>query len=240
MGRVPTLRRNGGPRLAPAGRAVALIAVPVLALAACSSTAQPKASHSPVESSTSSSVSPAVPVPNGVTLTDPGTKLHFGDSAKVAFQPHRGTGTVLRLTVKSARHAARRDFRNFILDDPYKKRARYYYVDVRVANLGKTDVGGSGIPLWGVDGHNTLLPAVSFTTRFKPCASQRLPKRFAPGDTLHTCLVYLSPRHGTLSAVSFRPNQAFNPITWTGQVAPAPAHHKHKHQREKHRHHRHH
>ena len=33
-----------------------------------------------------------------------------------------------------------------------------------------------------------------------------------------TCLVYLSPKHGDLTAVSFRPTQDFNPITWTGKV----------------------
>lgn len=242
MGRVPKHHRSGRVRTVILVRAVVLFAVPAVVLTACS-TAKPQASHSPAASPASGSASSAVTVPTGVTLTQPGSKLHFGDSARVAFEPKQGTGTVLKLTVQSARHASRRDFKNFILDDPYKRRARYYYVHVRVANLGTTNVGGNGIPLWGVDGHNTLLPAVSFTTRFKPCASKPLPKRFGPGDTLKTCLVYLSPRHGSLTAVSFRPDQAFNPIVWTGTVAPAAKpthHHKHKHQHRHHkrRHHR--
>ena len=83
-------------------------------------------------------------------------------------------------------------------------------------NVGEGDVGGVGVPLWGVNAANTLLPAVNFTTSFKPCPSKPLPKKFATGATLSTCLVYLSPDHGTLEAVSFRPSQEFNPITWTG------------------------
>ena len=37
------------------------------------------------------------------------------------------------------------------------------------------------MPLWGVNEANTLLPAVNFTTSFKPCPSQPLPAKFAPG-----------------------------------------------------------
>ena len=32
------------------------------------------------------------------------------------------------------------------------------------------------------------------------------------------CLVYLAPERGKLTAVSFRPTQEFDPITWTGKV----------------------
>ena len=45
----------------------------------------------------------------------------------------------------------------------------------------------------------------------------------APGDRLKTCLVFLAPDKGTLDAVSFRPNQEFDPIRWTGEiVTPKP------------------
>ncbi len=71
-----------------------------------------------------------------------------------------------------------------------------------------------------MNGENTLLPAVNFTTKFKNCASTPLPKKFEPGDSVDTCLVYLSPDKGSLEAVSFRPDQAFDPIQWTGTVEP--------------------
>jgi hypothetical protein len=32
------------------------------------------------------------------------------------------------------------------------------------------------------------------------------------------CLVFLSPNKGDLVAVSFRPTQDFDPITWTGEL----------------------
>jgi hypothetical protein len=61
---------------------------------------------------------------------------------------------------------------------------------------------------------------VNFTTKFKPCASTPLPKKFEQGDSLETCLVFLSPDKGNLESVSFRPDQAFDPIEWTGDVKP--------------------
>jgi hypothetical protein len=32
------------------------------------------------------------------------------------------------------------------------------------------------------------------------------------------CLVFLAPKKGDLTAVSFRPTQEFDPITWTGEL----------------------
>lgn len=154
-------------------------------------------------------------------LTAPGSDLEFGDGAQVVFEPDRKRSTVLKLKVTGARRASPRDFRNFILDDPYKRKASYYYVRVRVKNIGEGDVGGAPVPLWGVNGDNTLLPAVGFTTSFRPCASTPLPEKFKPGEKVRTCLVFLSPEKGSLEAVSFRPDQAFDPIEWTGTVKAA-------------------
>ncbi len=82
---------------------------------------------------------------------------------------------------------------------------------MQVKNVGEGDVGGVAVPLWGVNTANTLLPAVNFTTSFKPCPSKPLPKKFAQGATLSTCLVYLSPDRGTLEAVSYRPEPGVQP-----------------------------
>ncbi|HET7385887.1 MAG TPA: hypothetical protein VFJ19_04400 [Nocardioidaceae bacterium] len=196
-------------------------AVLVAALAAgCSGGSSPKAGESGASASPSSSPSPSstVSVPPGVDLTAQGTNLNFGDTATVIFEPTENKATVLSLTVKNARQGRLSDFKGFILDDPYKKKATYYYVKVRVKNVGTGDVGGVPVPLWGVNGANTLLPAVNFTSTFKKCTSKPLPKKFAPGDAVDTCLVYLSPKHGSLEAVSYRPSQEFNPIQWTGTV----------------------
>jgi hypothetical protein len=160
-----------------------------------------------------------VKVPDGLRLTDQGSKLAFGQPATVIFEPTQNRGSVLQLTVRTVRQGTLADFRGFILDDAYKKNAAYYYATVRVRNVGAGNVGGVPVPLWGVDATNTLLPAVNFKTTFPPCPSRSLPAAFGPGATLDTCLVYLAPNAGSLRSVSYRPSQAFNPITWTGDIA---------------------
>ncbi len=200
--------------------AAAVLAVSGAALAGCSS-GSPSADPSPSQSASSAaspSPSTTVSVAPDQHLTDQGSTLSFGDTATVVFEPTKDKGTVLKLTVKDARRGRLSDFKAFTLDDAYKRNAHYYYVDVAVKNVGQGDVGGVPVPLWGVNGNNVLLPAVSFTTTFKKCPSKPLPDSFGPGDELDTCLVYLSPDKGSLDAVSYRPSQEFDPITWTGPV----------------------
>lgn len=207
-------------------RAAALVVTGALALVSCggddgdpaATTVTPPPSVSPSPSST-------VNVPPGVELTEVGADLAFGDTATVLFEPDQQSGTALELTVEKAVRGNLKDFSGYILDD-YTKAAAPYYVDVTVTNVGDGQVGGAGVPLWGVDGENTLLPAAAFTTPFGACPSEPLPKRFGPGKSFQTCLVFLAPDKGTLEAVSFRPNQEFDPIRWTGEVTtpePKPA-----------------
>lgn len=200
---------------------VALLAAAALMLAGCSSGGQPKAQKKP---SPSPSPTSTVSVPAGVSLTDQGSKLSFGDSATVIFEADQDRGTVLKLTTKNATKGRISDLSGFALDDA-TRRSTPYYVHVSVSNVGQGDIGGGPVPVYGVDAHNTLLPPARFTSPFKPCPSQPLPKHFAPGDSLRTCLVFLAPSHGTMTAVSYRPDQAFNPITWTGTIGTEKKHH---------------
>ena len=160
----------------------ALTTAGALALSGCSSdsaggTTESGAKASVSESAASaSSPSPSstVAVPDGAELTDQGSKLSYGDQGTVIYESAQGPGTVLQLTVKSVRKGSLADFKGFILDDAYKQKASYYYANVLVKNVGEGDVGGIGVPLWGVNAANTLLPPVNFTTSFKPCPSQPL------------------------------------------------------------------
>lgn len=206
--RVPSVTRR---TLLPAAAAVL-----GLALAGCSG-GQQQAEKTP-SPSPSPSPSSTVDVPQSVSLTDVGADLSFGDTAAVIYEPDQKSGTVLKLTVEDATAGTVKDFKGFILDK-YTKKATPYYVDVKVENVGEGQVGRTPVPLWGVDAENTLLPAATFTTPFKKCPSEQLPKKFGSGDTFSTCLVFLAPDHGKLQAVSFRPNQEFDPITWTGDIA---------------------
>jgi hypothetical protein len=167
---------------------------------------------------TSPSPSSTVSVPATAELTEVGADLSFGDTATVIYEPDQKSGTVLELTAEKAVQGSIDDFSGFILDD-YTKSATPYYVDVAVKNVGEGDVGGAAVPLWGVDAQNTLLPPASFTTTFRKCPSERLPKEFGPDASFSTCLVFLAPDKGTMDAVSFRPNQEFDPIVWTGEIA---------------------
>jgi hypothetical protein len=197
-------------------RAVVAVTAAGLVLASCGTddggtSDDPSASSSPSPTST-------VSVPASVALSEPGSNLAFGATASVIFEPTQKRGSVIDLTVKKVTKGSVKDFSAFILDD-FTKAATPYYVNVRVRNLGEGEVGGTPVPLWGVDSANTLLPAATFTTTFRKCPSEPLPKTFASGDTLNTCLVFLAPEGGTLKAVSFRPDQDFNPIQWTGDIA---------------------
>jgi hypothetical protein len=200
---------------------VVTAAVCALALSACSSGKDDKGGSS--SGSSSPSPSSTVKVPDNLKLTDQGSNLSFGDPANVIFEPSKGRGSVLRLVVKRVQQGTLKDFKGFILDDAYKRRASYFYAIVRVRNVGDSNVGGTPVPLWGVNEANVLLPPVNFTTSFQKCPSKPLPRHFGPGKSLKTCLVYLAPRHGRLKGVSYRPSQEFNPITWTGTIQePAP------------------
>ncbi len=179
---------------------------------------------SPTPTPTPTAASPSVTPPPGVTLTEPGTELEFGETATVEYSPSQSVGSVLSLEVKDATRGRLSDLKGFDLDTPYKRQANYYFVNVVVENLGDTDLGGRDVPLNGVNDKNTLLPPVVFQSAFPRCPSERLPKKFGTGERFKTCLVFLSPDKGALTAVSYRPVETAEPITWTGEVQlPEPA-----------------
>jgi hypothetical protein len=232
-----TPRRRARARRSPLTHLAASAALVGLVLTGCSSPDDEPAADTTAAEEASEGESPAdepsaaqdgptesptadVAVPEGVEVTAQGADLGFGETATVVFEPNQKKSTLLDMTVKSARKGRLSDFEGFILDDEYKRNANYFYVKVGVENVGEDNVGGSPIPLWGVNEKNTLLPAVNFTTAFEPCASTPLPKKFKSGDSVDTCLVYLAPDKGSLESLSFRPDQAFDPIEWTGEVKP--------------------
>lgn len=197
-------------------RAAALTVAAALVLASCGDSGEESSQEPTV--TTSPSPSSTVNVPETVELTEVGADLAFGDTATVIYEPDQKSGTVLELTVKKVEQGSLKDFSGFVLDD-YTRSSRPYYVDVAVKNVGEGQVGGKPVPLWGVDEKNTLLPPASFTTTFRRCPSESLPKKLKSGDSFSTCLVFLAPDKGHMKAVSFRPNQEFDPIQWTGEIA---------------------
>jgi hypothetical protein len=212
----------------------AILAVATLALAGCggdsSSTSDAGSSGTSGSSDTSatsgtttkpaagsSSSDPAVTV-QGVTLTDQGTKLKVGQAAKVSWHPNQNTTGVMKVSVTKLQKVPISAFSAWRLD-PATQRSTPFFVHATVHNLGKAPLSGVPVPLYLLDGHNTLLQASTFRAQFPACPSTPLPTKFTRGKKASVCLVYFAPDHGKLVAVSFRPSQDFDAITWAGPLA---------------------
>lgn len=187
-----------------------------------------KKAASPSPSPTSAVPTPSADVPDGVKLTDPGTKLKFGQAATVPYQPNQKRSSVLRLKVTSVTHAPLSLLNGYVLD-ARTRASTLYFVRVNVLNVGKGDVGRTDIPLWAVNQDDTLIHASGFLNTFKRCPSRSFPQSFAPTDKLfQACLMYLIPNHGHLTSVSFRPLQTFAGIEWSGTIHQPATKHKSK------------
>ena len=207
-------------RRLPSPRArTALVAAPLalaLVLSGCGSDSEKKPSAKPsVDLPTGT-----VEVPDDVTLTEAGTELKFRETATVAYQPNTRRNSVLELTVDSVKTGRIADLASYQLD-PATRTARPYYVRVRVKNVGTGDLSRAGIPLYAVDSRNSLIQSSSFNNNFAKCPSKPLPAGFTANKAFSGCLVYLVPRGATLVEMSYRPLQAFEPITWKGTIIPA-------------------
>jgi hypothetical protein len=211
----------------PLGRLGALVAAVVLLLGACTGTDDSEGgsgasgSGSVVTDDPDDGIPPPyLPVPAGVTLTDQGSELSVGETAVVAWK-RQGEVAVLSLEVRRLQRAPIKALADWQLDAAGRA-SSLFYVTVSAENLGEPDLGGTRIPLYVASGPTTLVESNAFKTEFKPCPSRALPDAFATGDRTTACLVFLVPKHGRLTSVTFRPNARFNPITWVGQVEQPP------------------
>jgi hypothetical protein len=161
--------------------------------------------------------SPYLPVPDGVELTAQGSGLDVGDTAVVAYEPRQDSVGALEITVNKLVDADFDDFVGWKLT-PETRKTNPYFVEATVKNVGDTNLAGQGVPLYAVDGNNKLIEASTFQSTFKPCSPESFPQPFKSGDKGKFCLVYLAPDKGELTAVSFRPVEDFDPITWTGKL----------------------
>ncbi len=177
----------------------------------------PAASGSGSESASEDGTpTPTLPVPEGVELSPEGGQLEVGDTATVAYELRQGVVGVLDIKVtRLEKTSFKKSFVGWDLDQG-QKNSNPYFVRVTLTNRGETDLGGKKVPLYIVDGTNTLVEPTPFASAFPPCEPGTFPKKFKPGRKLKACLVFLSPKQGDLTAVSFRPTQAYDPITWTG------------------------
>ncbi len=172
----------------------------------------------PTSTSTSPGSASTLPVPEGVEVTEPGTALDVGATATVRYQVRQGIVGVLDIKVtRLEKTSFKESFVGWGLSEETQK-AKPYFVRATILNRGESDLGRRPVPLYIVDGANTLVEATSFASSFRPCEPGTFPKSFPAGSTTKVCLVYLAPDKGDLTAVSFRPSQEDAPITWTGEL----------------------
>lgn len=221
---------------------VGALAVSLL-LAGCSgdgspettSSPQPTVSVTPTPSASPTPEPPYLKVPDGVELTTPGFALTVGERATVAWElpaekakkgkkgkkgkkkRKKAKVAVVSIRVDAIESATLKAFAGWDLKKE-ARRSNPFFVRAKVVNLGETNLTGVRMPVYIVDGTNTLIRSSIFEGDFKPCSGADFPKKFKPGKKAKVCLVYLSPDNGRLTAVSFRPIEQFNPITWTGET----------------------
>ncbi|KRF00018.1 hypothetical protein ASG88_11475 [Nocardioides sp. Soil777] len=155
-----------------------------------------------------------------VATTEPGTVLALGDAATVVWRSSADLEGVLELRVDAVREAATADFDGLVASGTVAG-AQPYYVDVTVANVGDTDLGGLDVPLYLLDTSDTLGPPWGFEEPFASCRSRPLPRAFTPGDSRSKCLVFFARAGSTYDAMAFQPTPDVEAITWTGEPEPA-------------------
>ena len=232
MHNLPMRRPRPNPSLRPGLRPLAALLIALLlALSACGGGDADPGSDGSSETASgddesageaSTAAEPYLPVPDGVELTSQGNTLDVGDKAVVAYEPRQDKVAALEITVTALKDADFNDFVGWKLT-PETRKTSPYFVEATVKNVGDTNLGGEGVPLYAVDGDNKLIEASTFQSTFKPCSPQSFPTPFKRNDKGKFCLVYLAPDKGDLTAVSFRPVEEFDPITWTGKLEKAGA-----------------
>ena len=156
-------------------------------------------------------------VVEGVRLTHQGARLKLGETARISWQPDQNTTGVAAITVTGLLRMPISAFSAWRLNRETRG-STPYFVHATVRNLGRSDLSHVPVPLYLLDRRQTLLQASSFRAKFTLCPSRPLPARFRRGDKTSVCLVYFAPDHGTLVAISFRPTEDFDAITWQGPV----------------------
>jgi hypothetical protein len=149
----------------------------------------------------------------------PGTTLSQGKPAKVLYVVNDKRRGLISISINSVRTGRTSDLANFILHDRIKS-STPYYADVTVTNVGGGHIAGAQVPLYGVNGHNTLLPAAVLRGSFNKCQGDRIPRHLGKGASFNTCLMFLSPGHGRLKSLEFEYASDVAPVIW--MVHPQP------------------
>ncbi len=194
--------------------------------AGCSGGDDDASSGTPEESPTAASPTPSeepevegyLPVPDGVDLTEPGTRLKLKDSAVAAWQPRQDVVGVVEVAVtRIDETTVQASLAGFDLDAE-EQRSTPYFVKVKVTNVGDTDLGARQLPIYFLDTRGVLVAPTGVARDFKACPGGVLPGTFAPGEQAMSCLIFLVPEGQELQAITFRPPDGVVPVSWRGAV----------------------
>jgi hypothetical protein len=138
---------------------------------------------------------PVVPdgfeVPNGVRITDGGSKREVGKPATVVYRIEQGAASAVTVTLTELETGdLARDFRFFNLPEEVKS-STPLYAHLRVRNEGPSGLGGVALPILLRTKKDTVLRPNDLVGKFRPCPKSALPKSFLPGSTSDICLVFL-------------------------------------------------
>lgn len=159
-----------------------------------------------------------LPVPSGVTLTEPGTRLELKESAVAAWAPRQDLVGVVDVAVTRIEETTvQASLAGFDLTGD-EQRSTPYFVRAKVANVGATDLGARQAPVYFLDDRGVLIAPTGVARDFEACPGSILPAVFAPGDETTTCLIFLAPEGATLQSIMFRLPEGVVPLQWRGKV----------------------
>ncbi len=200
---------------------VALALAVAAGLAACGSDEEPKTKKAK-PSASATTEPPYLPVPKGVTLTEPGTALELGEQGVIAFQRRQNEIGVLEVNVERIeRTSFEQSFPGWNVDDVTAARTPYF-VRLTVTNVGDAGLGGMLLDnaLWADDGTTLEAPNYYGADKLPRCPGGPLPAPFAAGATAELCQVYFIAPDRAFRNVSFPPFGGLDAITWSGELSP--------------------
>ena len=199
------------------GLAAVIVSVLVAGLAACGSGSgsgsQATASAAAAKAGSAAKVGSAAPAAAaGSGLSPDGTKLKFGQTARVGYSYGSGATTgPYQLTV-TVRKGSISDLSSFDLDAQTKLGVPFYITEV-VKNVGKADgnVSGSGGALTVENAAGDDLDSITLLGDFPTCQGIP-PNTLAPGKQFTECDVYIAPRGQSVASVAYQDQTT---VTWT-------------------------
>ena len=185
------------------GFAAIIVSVLVAGLAACGSgSGSGSQAAAPAAAAKAGSTAPAAAVGSG--LTADGTKLKFGQTARVGYSYGSGATTgPYQLTV-TVRKGSISDLSSFDLDAQTKLGVPFYITEV-VKNVGKADgnVSGWGGALTVENAAGDDLDSITLLGDFPTCQGTP-PNTLAPGKQFTESDVYIAPRGQSVASVAYQ------------------------------------